>query len=234
MITNALRMLVLAPAALGLAVCLHGCATSPQSASSAEAGAGRLGFDKLKPSELPEGWKADATNPQGDLAKWEVVDDEKAGAKTNLLAITEIKDNSKGHFNLCWTDRVRMKDGTLSVRIRANTGKIDQGGGLIWRVKDANNYYLARCNPLENNFRLYYVKDGKRVRLADAGGIAIKAGEWFKIKVVVNGERMEAWLDDKKLLEATDKTIPEAGGVGLWSKADAASSFDDFVCQTQK
>jgi len=233
MIQKALWMSVLAPAALGLAVCLEGCTPSQDSASSAEAGAGRLGFDRLKPGELPEGWKADATNPQGDLAKWEVVADEKAGVKTNVLAITAIEDQSKGHFNLCWTDGVRMKDGTLSVRIRANTGEIDQGGGLIWRVKDANNYYLARCNPLENNFRLYYVKDGKRVKLADAGGIAIKAGEWFTIRVVVSGKRMEAWLNDKKLLEATDKTIPKAGGVGLWSKADAASSFDDFACQTQ-
>jgi hypothetical protein len=99
---------------------------------------------------------------------------------------------------------------------------------LIWRAKDAGNYYVARYNPLEKNFRLYTVKDGVRRQLADAGGLAVPAGEWFTVKVTQKGDAIACELNGKRLLEATDTTFPGPGGVGVWSKADAASSFDDF------
>ncbi|MGO8705946.1 MAG: family 16 glycoside hydrolase [Candidatus Brocadiia bacterium] len=201
------------------------------SASVAAGEACRLSFDDVRAGELPRGWKVDATNPKGEPAEWQVVADDHAPSKPNVLSITKIADDSSGHFNLCWTPAVQLKDGTLEVKIRANTGKKDQGGGLIWRAADAMNYYVARYNPLETNFRLYYVKNGKRVQLAGADGLGIKTGEWFTIKIVVHGEKMEGWLDGKKLLEVTDKTFTGAGGVGFWSKADAASSFDDFAAE---
>jgi len=188
-----------------------------------------MSFDDVKAGELPTGWKAEATNSMGEVAEWKVVADEKAPSKPNVLSITKITDTSGGHFNLFWTNDVQFKDGTLQVKVRADTGKQDQGGGLIWRATDAKNYYVARYNPLEANFRLYYVKEGRRTQLADAGNLEIKTGEWFTMKIVVNGDRMEGYVNGKKLLEATDKTFPDAGGVGLWSKADAAASFDDFV-----
>jgi hypothetical protein len=193
-----------------------------------------ISFDALKAGELPTGWKADATNPTGELAEWKVVADDKAPSKPNVLSIAKITDTSGGHFNLCWTKDVQLKDGTLEVKIRANTGSQDQGGGLIWRATDAKNYYVARYNPLETNFRLYHVKEGRRTQLADVGNLEIKTGEWFTMKIVVNGDRMEGYLNGRKLLEAADKTFPDAGGVGLWSKADAASSFDDFVAEPGK
>jgi hypothetical protein len=194
----------------------------------------KMPFDEAKAGELPTGWKADATNPRGELAEWKVVADDKAPSKPNVLSMTKIADTSGGHFNVCWTKDVQFKDGTLEVKIRANTGNQDQGGGLIWRAADAKNYYIARYNPLETNFRLYYVKDGRRIQLADVGNLEIKTGEWFTMKIVVNGGTMEGYLNGKKLLEVTDKTFPDAGGVGLWSKADAASSFDDFVAEPAK
>lgn len=188
----------------------------------------KVNFDNIKAGDLPKGWKADATNPEGDLARWEVVADEKAPSKPNVLSITRIPDTSVGHFNVFWTKDIQFKDGALDVRIRADSGKQDQGGGLIWRAVDARNYYLARYNPLETNFRLYCVKDGKRVQIADAHALNIGTRQWFTMKIVVSGEKMEGYLDGKKLLEASDKTFTGAGGVGLWSKADAASSFDNF------
>ena len=209
-------------------------ATAPganASASQPAREAFRLSFDDLKPGELPKGWKVDATNPKGEPAEWKVVPDGRAPSKPNVLSITKIADSSSGHFNLCWTRAIQFKDGTLEVKIRADGGKGDQGGGLIWRAADDMNYYVARYNPLETNFRLYYVKNGKRVQLADAGGIVIRTGEWFTMKIAVHGEKMEGWLNGKKLIEVTDKTFPDAGGVGFWSKADAASSFDDFAAE---
>ncbi len=212
---------------------LLGAACLPASAGEqGKAVAGKLDFEALKPGELPEGWKVEATNPEGALAKWEVVAGERSGAGTNVLAVTAIPDASKGHYNLCWAPGVGMEDGTISVRVRADSGKIDQGGGLIWRAKDAANYYLARYNPIEKNFRLYCVKDGKRTQLADGGTVAIEPGQWFVMKVAFSGDRMEAWLDFRKLLEARDETFKGVGGVGLWTKADAASSFDDFDYQS--
>jgi hypothetical protein len=121
-----------------------------------------------------------------------------------------------------------FRDGQLEVKMRANTGKIDQGGGLIWRARDANNYYVARYNPLEANFRLYFVKDGQRQMLADRGGLGIKTGEWFTLKIIHRGDKIEGWLNGEKLLEATDRTFPEGGGIGFWTKADAATSFADL------
>ena len=99
----------------------------------------------------------------------------------------------------------------------------------IWRVEDKDNYYVARYNPLENNFRLYYVKDAARKILASATPrLEIKAGEWFTIRIVQQGPRIECWLNGEKLLTVTDVTLTRAGGVGLWTKADATTSFDDF------
>src|SRR5437763_11518129 len=104
-----------------------------------------------------------------------------------------------------------FQDGEIEVKVRANTGEEDQGGGLIWRVRDANNYYVARYNPLENNFRLYYVKNGNRTQIASARSINIKAGEWFSIKLIQHGTKIEGYLNGKKYLEATDETFKEAG-----------------------
>jgi hypothetical protein len=90
-------------------------------------------------------------------------------------------------FNICWTSQPVFQDGEIEVKVLGDSGRADQGGGPIWRVKDSSNYYVARYNPLENNFRLYYVKDGDRKKIADAGNISIKTGEWFTIKIVHKG-----------------------------------------------
>jgi hypothetical protein len=85
---------------------------------------------------------------------------------------------------------------------------------------------------LENNLRLYFVKAGQRTQLASADVSGVKSGDWFRLKIVHQGDRIAAYLNGKKYLEATDRTFLKAGGVGLWSKADAASSFDDMVITT--
>jgi sugar phosphate isomerase/epimerase len=187
----------------------------------------KAAFDEDPVGALSKGWQAGATNPGGDLAGWKVVADDKAPSRPHVLSIVSIADRSGQVFNLCWTRDVSFKDGSVSVRVRANAGELDQGGGPVWRVRDANNYYIARYNPLEKNFRLYCVKDGVRRQLADAGGLSIPAGEWFVVKAAQKGDAIACELNGRKLLEATDATLPGAGGVGVWTKADAASSFDD-------
>ncbi len=180
----------------------------------------------MEVGSLPAGWKVDATNPASLLAKWSVQEDPQAASGDQLLAV-KISEYNCGTLNLCWTDEIRFLDGVVEVKARAGEGRVDQGGGPIWRAKDGNNYYIARWNPLEDNFRVYYVKDGRRVQL-DSANVDLPTDEWHTIRIEQEGDRITGYLDGKKHLQAQDSTFSETGGVGLWTKADAASVFDDF------
>ena len=114
----------------------------------------------------------------------------------------------------------------LSVRLRADHGEVDQGGGVVWRALDPSNYYICRYNPLEDNFRVYKVEQGKRTELASAD-VARRAG-WRQVRVSMNADMIKCFLDGQKLLEVHDRTFPGPGKIGLWSKADAQTTFDDF------
>lgn len=188
----------------------------------------RITFDDVAAGPLPQGWKIAATNPRGALGRWAVVADRGAGSPPHVLSLTEIEDHSSGHFNLAWTPDIRFQNGEIEVAVRADSGRTDQGGGPIWRAHDPDNYYVARYNPLERNFRLYYVKDARRHELASASGLDIEAGQWLTIRIVHQGSHIEGWIDGKKLVEVDDSTFPDAGGVGVWTKADAATAFDNL------
>lgn len=197
----------------------------------AEATVMQVTFEAVQPGSLPTGWKVEATNQRGKLAVWKVAADPSAPSSPNILEAVPRSDNFGGTYNLCWNNSVGFLDGEIEVRLRANTGHEDQGGGPIWRVKDQDNYYISRYNPLERNFRVYLVKDGMRKMLDGVGRIEIPKGTWFTIRIVQKGDHIEGWLDGKKLLDAHDDTFTEPGGVGLWTKADAATSFDDFTAR---
>ena len=199
----------------------------PSTSTASKASSASLNFDNVPVGKLPAGWKVDATNRKGSLATWEVIKDTTAPSGDHVLGMTSPNHTFGGTFNICWTDTVFFLDGEIQVRFKAVNGKEDQGGGVIWRVQDKENYYIARFNPLENNFRIYYVCDGARKTLADAR-IALPAGKWHTLKIVQHGNRFEGYLNGEKLLEGTDNLFSKAGGVGLWTKADAVTSFDDF------
>lgn len=186
-----------------------------------------LDFENIRTGKIPAGWKVEATNQKGPLATWQVVEDSAAPSGKKVLALTKINHFFGGTFNLCWTDRPAFLNGEISVYFKANSGSEDQGGGVIWRAIDKNNYYIARYNPLEDNFRLYYVKNGARRMLASAR-IHLPAHTWQHMKIVVQGDQMTGYLNGKKLLQVKDHTFGKAGGVGLWTKSDAATSFDNF------
>ncbi len=193
----------------------------------------QLNFDDLAGGQIPSGWQIGATNQHGPLATWQVVHDSTAPSGKQTLSLTSPNHNFGGTFNLCWTPKIQILNGVISVFFKANTGIEDQGGGMIWRVQDDDNYYISRYNPLENNFRVYYVKDGARRMLASAR-IALPAHIWHKLKIVQDGNKISGFLNDKKLLEVVDNTFMESGGVGLWTKADAVTSFDDFSVKPLK
>ena len=178
-------------------------------------------------------WRAQTTQPDILPAQWAISADTAAPNPSHVLAIRHINDRAPNVFNLYWTRDIAFEDGILEVNIRADAGSIDQGGGLIWRARDQRNYYLARYNPLERNFRLYVVADGARRQLADAPGLNIPSGRWWKLRIAHHGNQISAWLDGVKLLQATDDSLRGAGGVGVWAKADATSSFDNLVVKPQ-
>jgi hypothetical protein len=190
-------------------------------------------FEDVPTGELPDGWKIEATGTATSLASWAVVPDATAPSKGNALALTSTNHDSASTFNLCWSDEIRFQDGAIEASMKPMSGKEDEGGGLIWRVKDRNDYYVCRANPLEGNLRLYYVQDGFRHELASAD-IEISAGAWHRIRVEQEGEHIACSLDGKKLLETLDSTFPAEGGVGFWTKADAVTSFDDLLVTSTK
>jgi hypothetical protein len=184
-------------------------------------------FDKADVGKLPASWKSDKTG-QGEGSVWKVVADETAPSKSGY-ALAQTAASPNALFNLCVLTGSKFKDGEIGVRLKAVEGKLDQGGGLVWRYKDANNYYITRYNPLEDNFRVYKVVEGKRIQLATKESLPPTPGKWYQVVIKQVGNKIECYLDGKKHLEVTDDTFAAEGPVGLWSKADAQSHFDELI-----
>jgi hypothetical protein len=160
-----------------------------------------------------------------DVGQWSVVASDKG------KALAQSAKNANAVFNITLISDTHAKDVDLSVRMKAVAGETDQGGGLVWRAKDAKNYYLARYNPLEDNYRLYKVVNGKRTLIQNAD--ITHSDGWHTLRVTMSGDQITCYYDGKKYLEFKDTTFPEAGKIGLWSKADAQSQFDDLTLVTR-
>ncbi len=181
----------------------------------------RLALEAAKIGELPAGWSTAKTG-EGPGGVWAVVEDATAPEGKALAQTSDQGPNPL--FCLCIADGTSFKDFDLTVSFKAVAGKRDQGGGPVWRYRDANNYYIARMNPLEDNYRVYKVVNGKRTQLGSAD-VKIPAGEWQTLRVVHNGDRIRCYLGDRLHLDVNDETFKDAGKVGLWTKADAQTRF---------
>ncbi len=184
-------------------------------------------FEGFPIGKAPECLSIRQTNPTTAMATWKVIADESAPSGTQVMALTASK-NYNGTYNLAVCDCCKMKNIDLTVKVKAVSGVEDQGGGPIWRCIDENNYYICRFNPLEGNYRVYFVKDGKRKQLGHAK-IDLTAGKWYTLRVTAVDKLITCYLDGVKLLEVTDETFAEPGMIGLWTKADAVTSFDDLA-----
>ena len=189
---------------------------------------GLLAVAAYAADEAKRTWTFD-DDPSGQIARgftnevgeWTVVASDKG------KALAQSARNPNAVFNITLIGDTDARDVDLSVRMKAVAGETDQGGGLVWRARDAKNYYLARYNPLEDNYRLYKVVNGKRTLIQNAD-IAHSDG-WHTLRVTMSGDQITCSYDGKKYLESRDATFPEAGKIGLWSKADAQSQFDDLT-----
>jgi hypothetical protein len=189
-------------------------------------------FVPLFAQEGTKGWNFDSdkigANARGfmnESGEWKVLTDSTAPSQPNVLA--QVAKNSGSAFNVALVGGAMYKDVELSVKMKAINGKEDQGGGLIWRAKDSKNYYVARFNPLEDNYRLYKVDKGKRTLLKSAD---VKHSDgWHTLTIAMKEDLVQCYYDGKKVLEAKDSTFQGPGRIGLWTKADAQTYFDDLA-----
>ncbi len=179
-----------------------------------------VNFDDLKAGAPPPGWTATKTG-KGD-PKWEVVADGSAPSKPNVL-----KQSGEATYPVCIKNDSNVKDGFVEVKFKPVSGKEDQAGGLIWRCKDADNYYIARANALEDNVTIYHTIKGRRVSFKNVD-TKVASGVWHTLRVEFAGNKFTVLFDGHKLIEATDDSFSDAGKVGVWTKADSVTLFDDF------
>jgi len=179
-------------------------------------------FESDEVDKPPAGFEF-ATTAKTPAGKWVVRKDGEA----KVLAQTDA-DKTNGRYALALVKDSTYKDLKLSVRARPISGEVDQAAGLVWRCKDADNYYLVRSNVLESNVRLYRVVNGNRTKFAGKEEVKLKAGEWHTLRVEHKGNAIKVFLNDAQLFEAEDKSFPDAGKIGLWTKADSVTEFDDL------
>lgn len=185
-------------------------------------------FEKLPTGQTPLGWTSYFTG-EGNT-DWQISRDEKKQVLAQVYS-----DNPSSHFNMVVNDSIQAKDLKLSVRLKGVEGKHDQGGGFVWRFMDKNNHYIVRANPLEDNVVLYKMEKGKRIDLPLVGlgknyGMQTEplGKGWNTLSLTVKGEWFTVFLNGKELFKVQDQTFSDPGKVGLWTKADAVTYFDDF------
>src|SRR5438034_2143057 len=183
----------------------------------------KITFDETNPGELPKGWEAGITGK--GKAKWEVVTDDSAPSRSNVL-------KQSGEATFCWAAKTdaKIRDGFVEVKFKPVNGKEDQAGGIVWRFQDANNYYVVRGNALEDNVVLYKTVNGKRSSLPVKGrmfgyGVDTKVpkGKWNTLRVQFRGRLFTVAFNGKKLFEVEDDIFKDAGAVGVWTKADSVT-----------
>jgi hypothetical protein len=179
-----------------------------------------INFDDAKVSEAPAGWTATKTG--SGTPKWTVERDDTAPSKPNVL-----KQSGEATYPVCLKNDTSLKDGFVEVKFKPVSGKEDQAGGVIWRAKDSDNYYIARANALEDNVTIYHTIKGSRVSFKNVN-TKVAPATWHTLRVDSVGNKFTVTFDGKKVIEATDDSFSDAGKVGVWTKADSVTLFDDF------
>jgi hypothetical protein len=180
-----------------------------------------VNFDDLKPGPLPSEWVCGVTG--SGKAQWTVEAAQDAPSKPNVL-----RQSGVGDFPWCALKKESIENGFVQVTFKPLSGRQDQAGGVVWRWKDGNNYYIARANALENNVSLYHTTNGRRntIKYVDA---PVAKNAWHTLRVEFAGPAIKVILDGKPYIDLKDTHITGPGAVGLWTKADSVTTFDDFT-----
>ena len=187
-----------------------------------------VNFDSDSAGTPPKGWTLTMTGR--GAPKWTIERDDSAPSKGQVL-----KQTGTATFPLALREDTNLKDGFVEVMFKPISGSEDRAGGLVWRAKDANNYYVVRANALEDNVVLYKTVNGVRRSLDIVGRnggygvqIAVHANQWHTLRVTFAGSRFKVAFNGAPLFEVEDTTFAEPGMVGLWTKADSVTSFRAF------
>lgn len=176
----------------------------------------------------------EALTGDGGPVKWQIVEANDAPSDKKVVAQLS-EDPTNARYPLLVLDDFSAKDVDVSVRFKPVSGKVDQAAGIVWRLKDKDNYFIARANALENNVVSYKTVGGKRTSIGIKGDpksygvkVEVPSGRWSTLRVRMVGNTAEVFLNDKKVLEVENDTFTEAGKIGLWTKADSITYFDDL------
>jgi Domain of Unknown Function (DUF1080) len=195
----------------------------------------RFDFSDDAVGQPPRGFEFGHTARAGAPGKWIV----QAEGTNKYLAQVDT-DNTRARFPVAVVSDISAADVDLSVRFKPVSGRVDQAAGLVWRFQNEDNYYIVRANALESNVVLYKVENGKRTDLPLKGEgrtygkkAQVPSGQWSTLRVVAAGPRFEVYFNGSKLYEVEDTTFSRAGKVGVWTKADSVTEFDDLTVMTR-
>jgi len=195
----------------------------------------KVDFSEDVVGQAPKGFEFGHTAKAGAPGKWVV----QAEGTNKYLAQVD-PNNTRSRFPVAVVSDVAAADVDLSARFKPVSGRVDQAAGLVWRFQNEDNYYIVRANALENNVVLYKVEKGKRTDLAVKGEgrtygkkAQVPSGQWSTLRVVAAGPRFEVFFNGSKLYEVEDTTFTQSGKVGLWTKADSVTQFDDVTIVTK-
>ena len=213
------------------------CASMMALAAMASLAAGEtIRFDN-RVGAAPSGWTVAMTH-EGGAPEWKIVRDETAPSPPNALGQLS-SDSTSSRFPLMIFNEFVAVNGSIAVKFRTVSGKEDQAAGLVWRYLDPDNYYVARANALENNVVAYKVEHGKRTAIAPRGspantyGVkhAVPSDRWNSLSVDFSGGVFTVSFNGERLFEVEDGAFTAPGKVGLWTKADSVTYFDDFSAE---
>jgi hypothetical protein len=201
-------------------------ATSPTTLTQQTAGRVVWRFDSMAVGGPPAGFSFGRTG-SGRLGRWVVRAVSDAPSGSNVLA-QEDSDRTDYRFPVAVADTPTFSDVSVSVRCKAVGGRVDRACGIVWRYRDENNYYLARANALEDNVRFYYVRNGRRTQLEGWNG-KVTSGTWHELRADMRGDHVEVYYDGRKVIDGHDARFTGPGNVGVWTKADSHTLFDDLT-----
>ncbi len=197
-------------------------------ASSAASEVQVWNFEQDSPGKAPAGFHIGTLfdgRPAGD---WQVISSDKATSSPHVLAQLHGK-GAEHAYKLVLVQGTEAEDIDLSVTFLPIAGKADMGGGLIWRAADDRNYYLVRANPLEQNICVYRGVNGVRHMIQNFDHV-IDIRHWHRLRVQMRGCDVRVWFDEQAVFTLCDHTFAK-GRVGLWTKSDAVTYFDDVHLQ---
>jgi hypothetical protein len=191
----------------------------------------KMDFEQDAVGQPPKGFVFGLTGRVGARGRWVV--QQEAGGK--YLAQLDA-DRTSARFPVAVLSDVSAAQVDLSVRFNPVSGRVDQAGGLVWRFQDEDNYYLVRANALEDNVVAYKVQNGRRTDVPVKGEgrtygkkAEVPSGQWSTLRVTADGSTFSVYFNGSKLYDVADSTFARPGRVGVWTKADSVTQFDDLT-----